>query len=193
MNIILASASPRRAELLKKQGIDFTVVPSAIEEKVDPNHSPYENARRIAVQKARHVSCDNPGKLVVAADTMVVLDGLIIGKPMDREDARRMLAMLSGKEHEVVTGLALAHVSDGYNFSTTEVSRVRFGKISDDAIAEYVAGSEPLDKAGAYAIQGRAGEWVVSYRGSYSNIIGLPMETLVETLENIGYMSSEEK
>jgi septum formation protein len=169
--VILASQSPRRIELLKK----LVVIPSAVEETLRDDLSPEENAMALAEEKARSVESRHPGRLVIGADTVVALGGEIIGKPKDAEDARRILRRLSGRVHKVITGVAVVF---GRSFPAAETSTVRFHPLSEKQIADYVATGEPLDKAGAYAIQGIGEALVASHEGSYSNIVGLPIDTL---------------
>lgn len=182
--IVLASRSPRRADLMKEIAADFQVVPSSVEEVIRPQCTPEENAIAIAQAKAEEVARGRPGHLVIGADTIVVLDGEIIGKPADKEDARNILRRLSGREHEVITGIAIV---DCQRVQAAAVSKVKIKPLSEDEIAAYVESGEPMDKAGAYAIQGRGARLVESYSGSYSNIVGLPMETLKDLLEKVGY------
>lgn len=172
---------------MSEAGMEFTVEPSHIEEVFDPNLTAVENVSKIAVQKAESVARPERSAVVLAADTVVVLDGEVIGKPADAAAARAMLARLAGREHEVVTGIALVSFDRGLAWSDAASSAVRFREIPKEDIAAYVATGEPLDKAGAYAIQGGAGRWIEEYAGSLTNIIGLPMELLQETFERLGY------
>jgi septum formation protein len=181
--VILASQSPRRIELLKKLVTDFEVIPSAVEETLRDDLSPEENAMALAEEKARSVESRHPGRLVIGADTVVALGGEIIGKPKDAEDARRILRRLSGRVHKVITGVAVVF---GRSFPAAETSTVRFHPLSEKQIADYVATGEPLDKAGAYAIQGIGEALVASHEGSYSNIVGLPIDTLRALLGRAG-------
>ncbi len=184
--MILASRSPRRSELLRSLGLDFEVSPSHVEENTDPRESPEQNALNIARDKAREVARPNPGCYVLGADTMVVLDEEIIGQPTDEEDAFRILSKLAGKKHRVITGVVLI-APDGKAYETAAVSTVTIKSISHDAIRSYIATGEPLDKAGAYAIQGEGACFVESWEGSYSNIVGLPLEALKELLHQAGF------
>jgi septum formation protein len=186
--LTLASRSPRRLELLSCAGIEPTVVPADVDESILPGESPHAYVARVARAKAR--AAIGPGRdYVLGADTAVVLEGSVLGKPGDRENATRMLRSLSGRTHEVLTGLALLAARAGRNDPVEEemvvASSVTFVPLSDEQIAWYVASGEPLDKAGAYAIQGTAGVFVRSIAGSVSNVVGLP---LVETLEMLGRM-----
>lgn len=191
-NVILASSSPRRRELLREAGVEFEIVAPHVDETPDMALSPEENARIIAERKAEAVSSTRRDRLVIAADTMVVLDGEMIGKPVDEADAVAMLSKLSGRKHKVVTGVAMAHVEMGVRWSGVETSYTLFRVIPEDFIGEYVKSGEPMDKAGAYAVQGRAAEWIEGFEGSVSNIIGLPMEMVTRALRDLGYLREEE-
>ncbi|MDH5757178.1 MAG: Maf family protein [Nitrospinota bacterium] len=186
-DLVLASSSPRRKTLLGEAGAKFIVSVPGLDEEFHHDLSPEANVENIAMEKAEAVCKSYPGHPVLAADTIVVLGGKVIGKPTSQSDARRMLQSLSGKEHSVVTGVALAHLSKGLFWKSFAVSKVRFKELPATWIEEYVAGGEPMDKAGAYAIQGGAAEWIDSYSGSYTNIIGLPMEMVRQTLDGFGY------
>jgi septum formation protein len=191
-NVILASSSPRRRELLAEAGVEFEIVAPHVDETPDMTISPEENARIIAERKAEAVSSTRRDKLIIAADTMVVLDGEMIGKPVDEADAIQMLTKLSGRKHKVVTGVAMIHAERGVLWSGVETSYTLFRVIPQDAIIAYVKSGEPMDKAGAYSVQGRAGEWIEGFEGSVSNIIGLPMELLTRALRDLGYLRQEE-
>jgi len=186
-SVILASQSPRRRELLKKIVPDFEVVPSSVEEIFRPELSPRENAIAVARMKALDVSQSHPGHYVIGADTIVVLDNEIIGKPDDAEDARNILRRLSGQGHQVITGVVIIHSG---RMEDAAVSKVTIRPLNDEEIARYVATKEPLDKAGAYAIQGEGASIVASYSGSYSNIVGLPLDTVKTLLKQGGYKFS---
>ncbi len=182
---ILASASPRRAALLEQLGIPFRVDPSHIPEDLLPGESPEEHTRRLSVAKAREVRARHPEALVLAGDTVVVLDGRILGKPRDTGEAVEMLLALSGRTHLVVSGLALAlpHGAVKAGAMTTEVTFRDF----DSALAEaYVATGEPMDKAGAYGIQGFGGALVREIRGDYNTVVGLPIPLLLDLLAEGG-------
>lgn len=191
-DVILASSSPRRRELLAEAGVEFEIIAPHVDETPDMALSPEENARIIAELKAKTISAVRRDKLVIAADTMVVLDGEMIGKPVDEADAIKMLSRLSGRKHKVVTGVAMAHVERGVWWSGVETSYTLFRVIPQGDIVAYVKSGEPMDKAGAYAVQGRAGEWIEGFEGSVSNIIGLPMELLTRALRDLGYIRAEE-
>jgi len=186
-NIVLASSSPRRKELLSEAGVKFIVSSPSLDERFHPELSAIQNAENVAMDKAMAVSRMYPDDPVLAADTVVVLGGKVIGKPSSVAHAEAMLQELSGKEHMVVTGVALAHHGRGVFWKSSATTQVRFRSITIDQIKEYVAGGEPMDKAGAYAIQGGAAGWVESFSGSYTNIIGLPMEMVRGAFESLGY------
>ncbi|MDH5509188.1 MAG: Maf family protein [Nitrospinota bacterium] len=186
-DLVLASSSPRRRTLLQEAGARFIVSAPELDEEFHPDLSPESNTENTAMDKARAVCGLYPDDPVLAADTIVALDGEVIGKPASGEEAERMLQSLSGREHSVVTGVALAHQGRGVYWKSSVVSKVRFRTLPRDWIREYVAGGEPMDKAGAYAIQGGAAAWIESYSGSYTNIIGLPMEMVREVMAEFGY------
>ncbi len=170
---ILASASPRRRELLQQIKASFTVKVSQAEEVTGGSLAPAEIVVENAVRKAEAVSKENPGQAVLGADTIVFLDGRVFGKPHDAEEAKAMLRTLAGREHEVATGIAWIH--EGKVFTDVETTRVFFAPMTEEEIAAYVATGEPLDKAGAYAIQGQAAVFIDSIAGSFSNVVGLPL------------------
>jgi len=182
--VILASQSPRRIELLKTVIKNFRIVPSKIDEVCDINLSPEENAILLGRKKATWVAKEHPHNLVIGADTMVVLENKIIGKPTDAENARQILKQLSGQEHKVITGVAVVHLKI---FSAVSISHVRIKALTQNEINSYVESGEPMDKAGAYAIQGEGSFLVESYSGSYSNIIGLPMDLLKDLLQKLNF------
>jgi septum formation protein len=211
--LILASASPRRQELLRNARIPFVVQAADIEERVGEGESPRDCAKRLAREKAVAVSRSRPADWILGADTIVVIDGNILGKPHDAADAARMLRMLSGRVHEVITGVCLAGVRDqgtrasesktratpvlgcvdeqlasGNRQLTTasETTLVTMSEWSDDDIREYVATGEPMDKAGAYAIQGIASRWIPRIEGDYSNVVGLPVALVYRMLREQG-------
>jgi septum formation protein len=174
--LVLASASPRRQALLAQLGIAFSVDPAHVDESAEPRESARTYVSRLARRKAEAVSARHPGSLVLGADTTVVLDGEVFGKPTDAEQARRMLSRLAGRTHRVLTAVATAGSRRAVQAVET---RVTFAKARPEALAWYAASGEPLDKAGAYALQGLGGFLVERISGSHSNVIGLP---LVETL-----------
>ena len=173
MPLILASASPRRAELLRNAGIAFSVDPAHVPEQPLENEPPQDYAKRLAREKARAVLARHPQDAVLGADTIVVIGGRVLEKPLDTDDAARMLRALSGRTHEVITGVCLA--AAGFERTQAESTRVTFAELSDQEIAGYVATGEPMDKAGAYAIQGIASRWAVRIEGCYFNVVGLPV------------------
>lgn len=173
MRLILASASPRRAELLRSAGFAFDVSPVEVDETPQDGEDPAEYVRRLAGLKAETLPLPEVDSVVVAADTTVVVAGRILGKPVDAEDARAMLETLSGREHSVLTGVAVRWREE--TRSAVEATRVSFLPMSADEIAWYVSSGEPDDKAGAYAVQGLAGRFVDRIDGSYSNVVGLPV------------------
>ena len=166
--------------------MEFIVSAPGVAEDFVAALSPELNAENVAMDKAMAVCRLYPDDPALGADTVVVLGGRVIGKPADAADAERMLLSLSGREHRVVTGFAIAHIGLGLYLKSNVISRVRFGKIPMAEIKEYVAGGEPLDKAGAYAIQGGAAKWIEGYSGSYTNIMGLPMEAVREAFSRLG-------
>jgi septum formation protein len=188
--IILASASPRRRELLRQIGIEPDVRPAAVSEDPRPGEDPRAQARRLAEAKGRAVARalprDGPVRVVLAADTVVIAGGTPLGKPRDGDEARDMLRRLAGGVHDVVTALWVERTDDGRTASCLESSRVRFRSIPEAVIAAYVATGEPMDKAGAYAIQGRGGLLVESVEGSWTNVVGLPIERIPTLLSAIG-------
>ena len=184
--IILASASPRRTELMTLAGITFTVVPADICEDVLPGETPSEHVMRLSRGKADAVADGTPGRYVIGADTVVVLDDLIMGKPVDDDEAFRMLSALSGREHEVITGFTVFDKVNGIHLSRSVTTRVTFKILGEHEIKRYIATGCPGDKAGAYAIQGGAVHFVRGINGSYTNVIGLPMTELYETLCQLG-------
>jgi septum formation protein len=189
--IVLASASPRRAELLRAAGIEFEVIPAHIDETAHPHEAEDIYVRRIAAEKARAVAARVGDRIVLAADTTVVVDEMMLAKPEDDADAKRMLRMLSGRTHEVLTAVAISRGPDGPAPLRTEplveVERtgVEFAPLSEFEIDWYVATGEPRDKAGAYAIQGYASRFVTRIDGSYSNVVGLPVALVYELLKGL--------
>jgi len=178
--LILASASPRRSELLRNAGIRFKVEPAHIHEEPNAGETPLDYAKRLARDKARAVLAHYVDEVVLGADTVVVADEHLLEKPANGEDAARMLRLLSGRAHEVITGVCLT--SSRRELVEAEVTRVFFMKMSESEIAEYVASGEPMDKAGAYGIQGMASRWVGRIEGCYFNVVGLPVARLYRML-----------
>ena len=184
--LILASASPRRRELLAQAGFNFEVHPAHVNEDSRPNEDPISYVVRLARDKAQAVftELNAPEAIVLGADTTVTLDGHILAKPEDAEDAARMLRMLSGRTHRVITGVAVA-TAKGTEVAA-EVTGVQFVTLNDDEIAAYIATSEPMDKAGAYGIQGLAAKWIPRVQGCYFNVVGLPLALVSSMLESAG-------
>ena len=185
--LVLASASPRRQELLRNAGISFTVQPADIDETPLPEEKAEPCARRLAREKALAVARLRSQDRVLGADTIVVVDGAILGKPRDADDAARMLRRLSGRVHEVITGVCLVSpAADNQLSVASQTTLVTMSEVSDDEIREYVATGEPMDKAGAYAIQGMASRWIPRIEGDYSNVVGLPVALVYKMLRQEG-------
>ena len=188
--LVLASASPRRRQLLKKAGYEFEVI-SPVDDEV--SHA-WITIRELTVwnatRKALRIAQTVPDAVVLAADTLVTIDGRVLGKPVDLEDAVRILRRLSGRTHEVWTAVCIRHDAQGKTHSFHEISRVRFRELTDPAIREYLAKVNPLDKAGAYAAQGHGTEIIERIEGSYSNVVGLPMEETTRALRAFGVTAS---
>jgi septum formation protein len=179
--IVLASASPRRAELLRAAGIDFEVLPANVDETLSEGESPIDYVSRLAEAKARLAYEHDGTRTVLAADTAVVVDAHILGKPLDEADATRMLRLLGGRAHEVLTAVSIFRPGQIVD-TRVDVSTVHFVPLSEDDIAWYVGSGEPVDKAGAYAVQGLASRFVSRIEGSYSNVVGLPIALVYEML-----------
>jgi septum formation protein len=180
--MILASESPRRRELLAAVGVPFRVVPSGIDEIPRPGESPSRFVRRAALDKGEAVAALHPSSFVMSADTIVVADGRILGKPRDRAEARRMLSLLAGREHRVCTAICLLCRERGFRELGTEVTRVRFRPLTASEVAAYARTGECDDKAGAYAAQGAGMLLIDRIAGSFSNVVGLPMTRVVAML-----------
>ena len=192
MKLILASGSPRRAEILQSAGFPFTVMSSAVDETPIPGESALEIVKRLAFAKAELVAARAVGPaIVIAADTVVVLDNMIFGKPRTTEDARQMLEKLAGRTHTVTTGVALIRLPDVERREFQETTHVQFSALDDEEITRYLASGEAFDKAGAYAIQGRAGRYISRIEGCYYNVVGLPLARLCTALADLGW--TEEK
>ncbi len=181
--LILASSSPRRAKLLKDAGLDFIVVPSHLEEFVDEKYKPAELVLELAKQKALCVAVKYPDDIIIGADTIVVFEDQVLGKPRDEEDAYRMLRLLSNDRHVVYTAVALVKGDQVKSFVSE--SEVWMKNLSDLEIKNYIKTGEPMDKAGAYAIQGEGGQLVDHYKGDFFTIAGLPLKELLEQLKNL--------
>jgi septum formation protein len=182
-SLILASASPRRRELLEQAGIEYIVDPADIDEAEVPGETPEQHVVRLALAKAVAVASRYREGLVLGADTVVVVDGDILGKPVDAEDAARMLRSLSGRTHTVLTGIALVDAKGGSARSAVESTEVAFSGMSDKDIENYIRTGEPMDKAGAYGIQGRAAIFVEKVEGCFFNVVGLPLSRLQRLLK----------
>jgi septum formation protein len=182
--VVLASGSPRRRQLLELIGIEHEVMPSNIDETMRPREAPRRHAERLAREKASVVAKREPDRITIAADTIVVINRKVLGKPVDADDARRMLSMLSGREHTVITAVAVAR---GRKLrSAIEEVRVRFRRLREDEIDAYIATGEPMDKAGAYGIQGYGATIVQCVEGDYFAVMGLPLARLVTLLRDLG-------
>jgi septum formation protein len=189
-SLYLASASPRRLQLLREVGLDPRPVPSVVDEQPLPGEAPRDLVRRLARCKAEVAAgllgaAPAPG-VILAADTTVVIDGRVLGKPADDDDARAMLRSLRGRTHEVLTGVHLVRTDDRRTAGGVEFSRVRFREFDDAVLDAYVASGAPRDKAGAYGLQGRGALLVERVEGSWSNVVGLPLERLPEWMERLG-------
>jgi septum formation protein len=192
MRLILASSSPRRAQILRDAGLVFSVISSAVDETPIPGEAPGELVLRLANAKAELVAARSVGPaIVVAADTVVVLEGQILGKPRSTDDARHMLEKLSGHTHSVVTGVSLIRLPDVEQRAFVETTLVHFDRLSANEITRYLATDEPHDKAGAYAIQGRAGRYISRIEGCYYNVVGLPLARLLSELHELGWSEGE--
>jgi len=183
--LILASSSPRRHQLLQLAGLAFTAEAADLDESIQAGESPAKYVQRLALEKAqavweRHKARQSEGLVVLGADTTVVCDGAVLGKPVDRADARRMLEMLAGRTHQVLTGIAV--VSRQGLFSEVEITQVFFDLISEEEMSYYLSSSEPLDKAGAYGIQGYAARWIPRIEGCFFNVMGLPLARTIALL-----------
>ena len=179
--IVLASASPRRAELLRAAGIDFEVQPPDVDEAIATGESPNEYVSRLAEAKARLVYERDVRRIVLAADTAVVVDADVLGKPLDENDASRMLRRLSGRTHEVLTAISVFHPGQIVD-TRVDTTTVELAPLSGTDINWYVSSGEPMDKAGAYAVQGLASRFVTRIEGSYSNVVGLPVALVYQML-----------
>lgn len=185
MSIILASASPRRQQLLRQMGLTFTVEVANIDETISSHDLPKEAVRRLATQKAFAVAtAHSMDDVIIAADTIVSLDGRILGKPSNAEDAKRMLRMLSGKTHHVLTAFTV--IKGAQNHTRVDEALVQFRELTDNEIDDYVATGEPLDKAGAYGVQGEGGRLIASIHGDYYTVMGLPIGHLASILHRFG-------
>lgn len=188
MKLILASSSPRRAEVLADAGFAFEAVAAGVDESRCEGELAEAYVRRLAEVKARAVAARiSPPAIVIAADTVVVMNGEVLGKPASAEDAGRMLRRLSGRSHQVLTGLAVLKIPGGAARVEIETTQVTFAPLTETEIVAYVASGEPLGKAGAYAIQGRGGRFVARVEGCYFNVVGLPLARLYGILREMGW------
>lgn len=184
MRLVLASASPRRADLLRAAGIPFDVFAVDVDEHFRPDEKPEHAVARLAEAKAAVGVAARPDAVVLGADTTVVVSGEALAKPADAADAARMLRLLSGRSHEVLTGVCLCH--QGRRLVRVESTRVRMAQLSESEIAWYVSAGEPFDKAGGYAVQGLGSRFIEGIEGSYSNVVGLPISSVYELLKELG-------
>jgi len=184
--IVLASASPRRREILELTGLRFRVDKSRYEETLDHTVNPHNLAKRLSLEKARAVAGKYKDALIIAADTFIVFKGKLLGKPHTSKEARNMLTMLNGKSHSVITGYTILDTGAGQKITRSVETKVWFKKMSSEEIDAYIATKEPLDKAGAYAIQGRGSVIVKKIEGDYLNVVGLPLFDLAVTLKKFG-------
>ena len=184
--IILASASPRRKELLEKIGLKFEVEPGACQEIVDKDLEPHELVQKLSREKAEAVARKYRNAVVIAADTVVLIDGKILGKPKSPTEAKKMLRVLSGKSHVVITGFTIIDTSQRRILSKAAETKVYIRELNPEEIDAYVKSGEPLDKAGAYGIQGLGSVIVEKIEGDYFNVVGLPLSALAESLKEFG-------
>jgi septum formation protein len=184
--IVLASASPRRKKLLEQIGLQFEVDPSFIQETVEPGVPPPKLAVIMALAKAKAVAGRHRDAVIIAADSFIVIDGRILGKPHTPEEACRMLGDLSGRSHSAITGLAVVDTATGRTISRSTETRVYMKRLTPEEIDAYVSTGEPLDKAGAYAIQGRGAVLIENIEGDYNNVVGLPLAVLAGALKDFG-------
>ncbi len=183
MNIILASSSPRRKEILTNEGYNFIIDSKDIDETMDNLSTPIENAKRIALMKAKAVSDKYPNDIIIGCDTIVVYDNIIYGKPKDESHAKEMLKKFSGNTHEVISGVAIITPNKIYNL--VDVSKVKFKELSNKIIDSYIKTKEPFGKAGSYAIQGYGSNLIEDYEGDLDNIIGLPIHIIKPIIDSV--------
>jgi len=191
--VILASKSPRRYELLKQIGLDFEVVPSRVIEDFVETETPQDHVIRLADAKAQDVMKGYPDRWVIAADTIVTINGSILGKPKNREEAKRMLHRLSGQEHWVMTGFSVSHLEKGKSDKEAVQTAVKVKTLTSKEMEWYVRTGEPYDKAGGYAIQGIGSFMIESIRGSYTNVVGLPLCELIQMLNRLSAIKISEQ
>jgi len=190
-HLILASASPRRRQLLQEAGVSFTVIPSNIKEVLLPGESPDDYALRVAREKAQEIAHRSAESWILGADTIVEIDGQVLGKPQDMADGFRMLQLLSGRTHEVKTAFVILDSTGQIKAQQVVTSRVTFKPLSDTQIREYLLTGEPFDKAGAYAVQGLGSVLIETVEGSYTNVVGLPVEEVLAALHTLGALSTD--
>lgn len=183
MNIILASGSPRRKEILENTNLKFSVITSDIDERIFENEEPIQLVLRLAFEKCMSVAQNNPSDLVIGADTIVVLDNEILGKPKNEEEAFNTLSKLSNREHQVITGMSIVNLENEKKIVDYAISNVKFKKLTDQDIKDYISTKECLDKAGSYGIQGYGALLVEKIKGDYFNIVGLPISKLSDILK----------
>lgn len=183
MNIILASGSPRRKEILENTNLKFSVITSDIDERIFENEEPIQLVLRLAFEKCMSVAQNNPSDLVIGADTIVVLDNEILGKPKNEEEAFKTLSKLSNREHQVITGMSIVNLENEKKIVDYAISNVKFKKLTDQDIKDYISTKECLDKAGSYGIQGYGALLVEKIKGDYFNIVGLPISKLSDILK----------
>lgn len=183
MNIILASGSPRRKEILENTNLQFSVITSDIDERIFENEEPIQLVLRLAFEKCMSVAQNNPSDLVIGADTIVVLDNEILGKPKNEEEAFNTLSKLSNREHQVITGMSIVNLENEKKIVDYAISNVKFKKLTDQDIKDYISTKECLDKAGSYGIQGYGALLVEEIKGDYFNIVGLPISKLSDILK----------
>ena len=191
LTVILASASPRRIELIKKITDDFTVIPSAVDETVNENIAAEDIPVLLSQRKALDIAKGHPDDTVIGCDTVVISSGKVLGKPTDKDDARRMITELSGHGHTVITGVTIVHKGKAVSFP--EITEVVFHTIYESDIEEYINTKEPYDKAGAYAVQGLAGKFVKELIGDYYNVVGFPVNRIRNTLKELGLAVKDEQ
>lgn len=183
MNIILASGSPRRKEILENTNLKFSVITSDIDERIFENEEPIQLVLRLAFEKCMSVAQNNPSDLAIGADTIVVLDNEILGKPKNEEEAFNTLSKLSNREHQVITGMSIVNLENEKKIVDYAISNVKFKKLTDQDIKDYISTKECLDKAGSYGIQGYGALLVEEIKGDYFNIVGLPISKLSDILK----------
>lgn len=186
MKLVLASGSPRRRELLSSVGVDFEVLASHIREGMRPGETPQTYVTRLADEKAAEVAARRPSSWVIAADTIVCLDNAILEKPRNRDEAIAILSSLAGREHVVYTGLTLRSEIAGYRDTRVATTRVRMSSLSRAEVEWYVDTGEPMDKAGAYAVQGVGALFIEEIHGNYANVVGLPLSMLFDMMRKAG-------